>query len=161
MPYTQRSTVPKCAWLPLAGHITHKSLCWQLPSIYIYDPPGMKVQVLPRQGLFHSGLSMRLEPSFPQPSPTQVLSRVVGTEKAPSEHFTNAMLKKYSRHNFKLGHLLRSVEWQWQAEAKLHWVQTQKRSMMKHILSGRIQGSLKKQAVKFPNIANSFRLSLT
>lgn len=67
MPGTQQSTVPKCAWLPLAGHVTHKSPCWQLPSIYIYDPPGLKVHILPQWGLFHSGPSMRLEPSSPSP----------------------------------------------------------------------------------------------
>ena len=84
MPCTQRSIVPKWAWLPLAGSITHKSLCWQLSSIYIHDPPGLKVQVPPQQCLLNSRPSMRVEP-YPSPH-TQVSSKVVGTEKALSEH---------------------------------------------------------------------------
>lgn len=71
MPWTQWSTVPKCAWLPLVRNIMHKSLCWQLPSIYIHNPSGIEVQVLPQWCFFPSGHTMRVEPSLHPHTPTQ------------------------------------------------------------------------------------------
>lgn len=51
---------------------------------------------------------MRLEPSsLKPPPPTQELSGVVGTEKSRGEHLLSPMLKKYSRQNFRLGHVLK------------------------------------------------------
>lgn len=62
---------------------------------------------------FHTQDPPRVEPSTLHPH-KQVLTRVVGTEKALGKHLLNRMLRN-SQGVTKCGHLFMSVEWQWQA----------------------------------------------